>query len=335
MSLTLPTTSSTVAQYSREYLPRASKNVNKTVSQPVTPTKKAPRKQPASSGIILEPAEKAVGQLQSDRLSSPKKMARKHSPVLPSSPIKLIHSQPTLLESDDSQDVNDADRSDQDSITVWHGDHCPNCSALSKISELNFARLQHHFKYCATYCVFYQLMADLEERVMLNDNIKDKYEKLSPIFHSEQAHHLCQLLEMYPQAVTFAGSESSKRAATQLFKKAAELSGELLGPAETATFDCDRYEKYMRLLLEIAHITKADIELIGDIKMYLKPFEHNRMATRSQTNVKWDETFFDLKHSPEDDNFGRDLKEIMEPELGEKSFLIPTEYKAKCHGITG
>lgn len=81
----------------------------------------------------LEPTEKAVGQLQSDRLSSPKKIARIHSPVLPSLPIKFIHSQPTLLESDDSKDVNNADRSDQESITitVWHGDHCPNCQALS------------------------------------------------------------------------------------------------------------------------------------------------------------------------------------------------------------
>lgn len=56
----------------------------------------------------------------------------------------------------------------------------------------------------------------------------------------------------------------------------------------TATFDCNRYEEYMRLLLEIAQMTEADAELIGDNATsvgYLKPFERNR-------NVKWDETFF-------------------------------------------
>jgi hypothetical protein len=179
-------------------------------------------------------------------------------------------------------------------------------------------------------------MKDLEKRVQSNGNIKDKYETLSPsIFYSKQAHHLCQLLAENPQEFTFAGSESSKEAAKQLFKKAAKLSEELLGPAETATFDCDRYEEYMRLLLEIAQIIKADAELIDDIEMYLKPFDRNRIATSSSPCNKWDETFFDLKHSPEDEDFGSDLKRIMEPESGEKSFLIPTEYKAKCHGITG
>ncbi len=33
-----------------------------------------------------------------------------------------------------------------------------------------------------------------------------------------------------------------------------------------------------------------------------KPFERNRIETPSQTNIKWDDTFFDLKHSPEDRN---------------------------------
>jgi hypothetical protein len=179
-------------------------------------------------------------------------------------------------------------------------------------------------------------MTDIEKQVVSNENIKDKYEKLSHIYRPEQAQRLCVLLvENVQEFPSIIKSESSKRA-IQLFKKAAKLSGELLGPAETTAFDCHRYEEYMRLLLEIAQMIQADAQLIGDIKMYLKPFERsNRIGTRSKPNVKWDETFFDLKHSPEDDNFGRDLKEIMEPELGEKSFLIPTEYKAKCHGITG
>jgi hypothetical protein len=68
--------------------------------------------------------------------------------------------------------------------------------------------------------------------------------------------------------------------------------------------------------------------------MYLKPLEHsNRIGTRSKPNNKRDETFFDLKHSPEEENFASDLKDIAEPESSENSFLIPTEYKAKCHGI--
>jgi hypothetical protein len=53
----------------------------------------------------------------------------------------------------------------------------------------------------------------------------------------------------------------------------------------------------------------------------LKRFKRNQIATRSETNIKWDETFFNLKHLPEDEYFGSDLKEIIELELGEKSFI--------------
>jgi hypothetical protein len=55
------------------------------------------------------------------------------------------------------------------------------------------------------------------------------------------------------------------------------------------------------------------------------------MTTRSKSYTKWDETFLDLKHSIDDENFANDLKELFELESGS---LIPTEYKAKCHGIT-
>lgn len=258
-------------------------------------------------------------------LSSPKKKTRRHSPV-PLSPTQHRIS-------DCSQDVNDADNSDQDSsITVWHGHHCPNCVALNSINEVNFARLQHRFKYCATYCVYYHLMTDIEKQVVSNENMKDKYEKLSHIYRSEQAQRLCVLLvENVQEFPSIIKSESSKRA-IQLFKKAAKLSGELLGPAETTAFDCKRYEEYMRLLLEIAQMIQADAELIGDIKMYLKPFERsNRIGTRSKPHVKWGETFWDLKHSPQDEHFGSNLKEIAELESGQESFLKSTGYTKNCH----
>ncbi|EFX68810.1 hypothetical protein DAPPUDRAFT_329751 [Daphnia pulex] len=55
--------------------------------------------------------------------------------------------------------------------------------------------------------------------------------------------------------------------------------------------------------------------------MYLKPFERsNRIGTRSKPNVKWDETFWDLKHSPQDEHFGSNLKEIAELESGQENF---------------
>jgi hypothetical protein len=217
---------------------------------------------------------------------------------------------------------------------VWHGTHCDTCVALNSINKINFAALQHHFKYCATYCVFYQLMVDLEKQVVSNEDIKDKYEKLSHIYQSEQAQRLCVFWVENMQDFPSIKSGSSKRA-IQLFKKAAKLSQELLGPVDTIAFDCKRYEEYMRLLLEMAQITKADEELIGDIEMYLKPFDRNPIATRSQTNemneMKWDETFFDLKHSPEDEDFGSNLKKIAEPDSGKESFLKSTGYTKNCH----
>jgi hypothetical protein len=109
----------------------------------------------------------------------------------------------------------------------------PQLFCFKKHRQVNFARLQHHFKYCSTYCVFYQRMKDAEKRVMSNENLNNKYKKEWHIFQSKQAQHLFKLSAENPQEFSSTKSE--------LFDRAAKLSVELLGPTETATFDCDRY----------------------------------------------------------------------------------------------
>jgi hypothetical protein len=79
--------------------------------------------------------------------------------------------------------------------------------------------------------------------------------------------------------------------------------------------------------------------------MYLKPFRPEHTETgdgRIDTGEselgneprKWQETFLDLKHSPEDKSFGYELKKIAEPRRNKESFsLIPSSYVFKCHGL--
>jgi hypothetical protein len=48
-----------------------------------------------------------------------------------------------------------------------------------------------------------------------------------------------------------------------------------LGPAEKATFDCDRYEKYLKLLLDIAEKMirpnrKENKKIINDVKILME-----------------------------------------------------------------
>jgi hypothetical protein len=79
------------------------------------------------------------------------------------------------------------------------------------------ARLQHHLKYCATYGVFYQLVEDFEKKVPSNKIIKGVSETISAGIH------VCRL---------------------GIIEKGGQVKWWVLGPAETATFNCNRYEEY-------------------------------------------------------------------------------------------
>lgn len=121
------------------------------------------------------------------------------------------------------QDANISDKSDEDSITVWHGSHYDNCVALKSIDGKNYARLQHHFKYCSTYCVFHQVLTDVEKRDVSNGNINKTYKKELHLFQSKQAQHLCELSAKNSHEFTSTESELSEMV-SHLFERAAQLS---------------------------------------------------------------------------------------------------------------
>jgi hypothetical protein len=234
--------------------------------------------------------------------------------------------------------------------SVWHGDECPSCAALNSIKEENMARLQHHQKLCACFSFYYRVMAFLKT---IFKEVPEELKKESRFLNHNQAKELCLTASSHEMCRGNSGNSI-------LFQEASKLSDQLLGPAETASFDCDHYEKYLRLLLDIAEkmlrpnrkenrkIANDVKILMEDIKDYLKPFNKNtdneeknannkgRNASESWSQSskikKWNETFPELEHSPGDEVFGKDLKEIVEPKRGETCFFFPEHYKFKCHG---
>ena len=98
-------------------------------------------------------------------------------------------------------------------------------------------------------------MKDFEKQVMSNDNMKNEYKIESHIFKwNKQSLHLCTLARKYPEEFTSRQMELLANV-SRLFDRAADLSQELLGPADTTTFNCNRYQVYLELLLEIAQMT--------------------------------------------------------------------------------
>ncbi len=229
--------------------------------------------------------------------------------------------------------VEESTEKEHDIKKVWHGNQCPSCVALSSIKEEIMACLQHHYKHCACYSIFYRVMAFLETLV----EVPGGFEKESHFLNHNQAKQLCET----------ASSKQKGKASSLLLKRAAELSDQLLGPVETAAFNCDHYEEYMKLLLDIAEKCLKNEDkiriLIEDIKNHLKPFSrnqkndeitgHRQTAKDSQPEVKkWNETYLALSHSSGDEEFGKNLKDIVEPKRGRKCFFFPEKYDFLCHG---
>jgi hypothetical protein len=253
-------------------------------------------------------------------------------------PASISPRQVTQTHGDNAVSPNAAeDEIEKQSIAVWHGTHCPSCQDLASIKKENMARLQHHTKFGCIYSIYYRTIRNLVERVKQiqpSSTSKDN-QKNSNIFDPKQAKDLCELS---------ASSEIISKNQPELFKEAAKLSDELVGPTKSDKFNCDHYKKYLELLLEISKLIAADEELIGDIETYLKPFRQEPISDGSiamgesepgNDPRKWQETFLDLKHSPEDKSFGYELKKIAEPRRNKESFeLIPSSYVFKCHGLS-
>jgi hypothetical protein len=153
----------------------------------------------------------------------------------------------------------------------------------SNCFKQTFPEWQHHYKFCTIYCMFIQVMNSL------------RAEGTAEVYVPSKMRDTCAAL-----------SDVSLRS------RCLSLSEALPGPAETAFFNCDRYEEYLRLLntLIVTHEKTADLE--QDMAIYLKPFE----------NHSWMDTWFDLQHSISDSLFAQDLIE---------AFALPSSYAAKCH----
>jgi hypothetical protein len=255
----------------------------------------------------------------------------------PKTPEKLFRKTSLSVTSSEEEEEADDDElfsETEEEETYWHGTNCLSCEHLLSIDEKNMAQLQHQLKFAAIYSTFHRVMMALYTIIITSPNSND-YKKDSNIFDPKQAKDLCELS---------ASSEIISKNQPELFKEAAKLSDELVGPTKSDKFNCDHYKRYLELLLEIAKLIVADEELIGDIETYLKPFRQEPISDGSiamgesepgNDPRKWQETFLDLKHSPEDKSFGYELKKIAEPRRNKESFeLIPSSYVFKCHGLS-
>jgi hypothetical protein len=254
------------------------------------------------------------------------------------SPAPISHQVATQTHSADPVSPSTKDEIEKQSTAVWHGPNCPSCEDLASIKKENMGRLQHHFKFGSIYSIYFRIMMALHTIIIAspnsNDYKKDSSNTSKNIFDRKQAKKLCDT----------ASIEIISKNQPELFKEAAKLSDELVGPTKSDKFNCDHYKDYLELLLKISQTIGADKELVGDIETYLKPFRPEPIGDGSiameaselgNDPRKWQETFLDLKHSPEDENFGYELKKIVEPRRNKASFeLIPTGYVFKCHGLS-
>jgi hypothetical protein len=108
---------------------------------------------------------------------------------------------------------------------VWHHENCHSCKALQRIEEKHMARLQHHFKFCDVYSVYYRTIKSVAAIIQLPERINPEIHFL----HQEQAKEIW----------TLASQQMKSKENPQLFECAVEMSSQFLGPAETATFNCE------------------------------------------------------------------------------------------------
>lgn len=244
--------------------------------------------------------------------------------------------QVTHTEKTASQNIlqDSEEEEEEESIKVKHETKCYSCDVLSNFTDEQLGQLQHHYKFCSIYSIYFRIIMFLMTTIISNkDWLKnEKITKDTKVFDPDNAKLICQLASSVL---------STSTDVTELFTEAAALSEELKGPTETAEFNCDNYKTYLELLLKISQLIKADKVLIEDIELYLKPFQPKHSTTtnkkgskcRSQATkiTRWEETFVHLRHSPDNGEFGKELKKIFEPQIDEDYFL-PSEYKANCHG---
>ena len=232
-------------------------------------------------------------------------------------------------------------KEESSSVRVYHGPQCRSCADLQSISEENMAHLQHHFKFCTTYSIYYRVMKNLEITVVSK---KISNQTNQHVLHHNQAKSLCRATREKSNDIFSIGDRQQLNRSTpalidvdSLFETAANMSDELIGPAESGAFNCDRYEEYLRCLQSIAKLIKADQKLLDDIENYLKPYCPQKKeemppvgTTRSQTSKvkEWDETFVDLKHSTDDQHFGSEWKQIAE---SDNNLIFPKMYTFGCH----
>lgn len=201
---------------------------------------------------------------------------------------------------------------------VWHDENCCSCLALQKISPINMARTQHHFKFGTIFSVYYLTMMALESFSQSQDDpTKPSAEiKHTVLTDPKKAKLLCQKV-----AASFASNGD-------LFEMAAAMSDQLVQHRE-GKFNCDRYEEYLTCLHSIGQLINAEKGLMDDINMYRLPFMQPN--TSSSEKSDWDKIHLRLRHSPTREkryNFGKFIKEMAEDES-----TFP-DYDFECHSLT-
>jgi hypothetical protein len=251
--------------------------------------------------------------------------------------------QVTHTEKTASQNIlQDSEEEEEESIKVKHETKCYSCDVLSNFTDEQVGQLQHHYKFCSTYSIYFRTITVLKRKIFSDKDWRKNLEienlkitKDTNVFDIDNAKLICQLASSVL---------STSTNITELFTRAAALSEELIGPTETAKFNCDNYKDYLELLLEISQLIGADKVLIEDIELYLKPFQPKHINNAKKDRArKWDETFVDLKHSSGDSNLGYELNNIIPTENTkmngdetdeeeETISFIPSDYDFECHG---
>lgn len=199
-------------------------------------------------------------------------------------------------------------------VKIWHLDKykCETCNDILQFKIEDINKLQHHFKFCTTYSIYFPLIALVEGQIG-KDEDKKFIEENPSITYPKRAQSVCKR----------AGQKWKN--IKHEFSEAAELSNQLIRPDQSENYDCDNYENHLRWLHVIAQNIKGAKEIVKEIENALLPY--NQPSSSEKTlKRKWEKTFANIKHKINDDQLIETLRKIVRNRT-----VIPEIYLCSCH----
>lgn len=196
---------------------------------------------------------------------------------------------------------------------IWHDTfNCETCIDILQFKIQDINKLQHYFKFCNTYSIYYSLIALVEEQIG-EDQDKQFIEENPSITYPKRAQSICKR----------AGQKWKN--IKHEFSEAAKLSNQLIRPDQSANYNCDDYENHLKCLLVIAQNIKGGKEILQEIENVLLPY-NQPSSSKNPLQQKWEKTFVNVEHKENDNQLIETLRKTVRNRT-----IIPEIYECSCH----